>query len=942
MAQRWSFGPFEFEPHEYRLVRSGEVVATQPKPLDLLALLLAAPGELLAREVLEAALYPDTTVTDTALRNVILKLREALGPEHAEWIETIPRRGVRFVGPVTVERAAQPAPGARTSWLPAERDRFFGRTTDREALARALAEARLVSLLGPGGVGKTRLVIHHCRARLDAWSGGVWFCDLSDAHSVDAVVSVVGSVLDVPLGNGDPVTRIGHAIATRGPCLVVLDNFEQLARHASELIGVWLDLAPDARFLVTTRELLQLPGEHVLDLAPLEVGDAALMFVERARAAGPRWIPPSEPGAVAALVEMLDALPLAIELAACRMRVMSLSALTARMGERFDLLKSTGGRPSRHATLRATLDDSWELLSEDERVALAQLSVFDGGFSLAAAEGVLVTGGAWPTDLVQALVDKSLVRFVSHERSTGGLVHRFELLVTVREYAAERLAERGAAAVELRHGAWFARFGAEACARFEAGPVLRPELSNLVIACRRAIARGDGPCAAATLEAVWAVVDERGPFALGVALADAVVAVSGAEDPRVLLVRAKAASAVGRTTDALTGSQAALAVAEPGSDRSMVVQIRMELGGTLIGLGRHEDARRELDAALAESRSGPYPQYEASILIRLGNLRRMTADTEGARAAYEAALAVARALGHGAAENAALGNLAVVLHHGLGRIAEGREHYLAALQLVRARGDRRLEGHVLGNLGVLEHDDGRMVEAGDWYDAALAIHRHLGNRREEGGVLGNRANWLLDRDRWAEARVAYEAALAIHREVGNRREEGIVLHNLSGLWSERDPARAEALLLEAVIIHREVRNRRFEGRVSYDLAVMRQRQGDLGGARAAVLAALDIDRETGNVSDLGRTLLQLGRVALDLGDVATVSEAVSEGIAVVRETGDRRSFAGLLALRAELEHRAGRPAEARTTLQVAEQTAKDLEDRELHAALSRARAKLSE
>jgi class 3 adenylate cyclase len=296
--------------------------------------------------------------------------------------------------------------------LPVERDAFVGRREALAELSRRLdSGARLISVLGLGGTGKTRLVTRFGWTSLGDFPGGVWFCDLSEARSLDGVLHTVAQGLDVPLGKDDPVIQLGHSIAGRGKCLVILDNFEQVARHAQETLGRWLDRASGARFLVTTREVLGLPGEEIVALAPLAPSDAAALFLLRAEAAKPGFEPSAEDqSSIVRLVNLLECLPLAIELAAARVRVMSPGTLLLRMNDRFKLLSSTGGRLDRQATLRAVFDWSWDLLSLPEKAALAQLSVFEGGFTLESVEAVLdlsaYDNAPWPMDALQSLVQK--------------------------------------------------------------------------------------------------------------------------------------------------------------------------------------------------------------------------------------------------------------------------------------------------------------------------------------------------------------------------------------------------------------------------------------------------------------------------------------------------------------------------------------------------------
>ena len=306
--------------------------------------------------------------------------------------------------------------------LPAERDPFVGRSDALRALAALFdGAARLVTVLGIGGIGKTRLALRHAQTWLGDYPGGAWFCDLSRARGLDAIVSAVAQALDVPLGKSDPVQQIGAAIAARGPCLVLLDTFEQVARHAEGTLGLWLERAPEARFIVTSREVLGIAGEHTLVLAPMPPSEGAALFVGRLAAVAQRsLLTARDREAVDPLVRLLDGLPLAIELAAARSRVMSPRMLLDRMGERFTILTTRGGRLDRQVTLKATLDWSWDLLLEQEKSALAQLSVFEGGSALEAAEAVIAPSAGEPAllplDLLQSLVDKSFVRKTAEDR----------------------------------------------------------------------------------------------------------------------------------------------------------------------------------------------------------------------------------------------------------------------------------------------------------------------------------------------------------------------------------------------------------------------------------------------------------------------------------------------------------------------------------------------
>ncbi|MFZ2649030.1 MAG: tetratricopeptide repeat protein [Burkholderiaceae bacterium] len=662
--------------------------------------------------------------------------------------------------------------------LPAERDDFVDRHDAQLELARRFdAGARLVSVLGMGGTGKTRLAVHFSWAWLGDFPGGVWFCDLSQAHGLDGIVLAVAAALGVPLGRDDPVVQLGNAIAGRGVCLVILDNFEQVSRHVDDTLGRWLDRADEARFLVTSREVLDLAGEEVLALPPLQPSDAAALFVRRAESARADFQPSvDDQAAILPLVKLLDGLPLAIELAAARVRVLSPSKLLARMSERFKLLASSGKRHDRQATLRATFDWSWELLRPSERAALAQLSVFEGGFTLEAAEAVLDLAAfdavPWPTDVLQSLVDKSFVR----KHGNG----RFDLLVSMQEYAAEHLRTPGhiarsgpqaQASAQARHAAYFAALGeqravADGCV----------EIDNLVVACRRAAVAGNAQAAVGALEGAWAALRRRGPFTVGHELACMALATPGLSAggrARADCVAGIALEGAGQMNAALRHFGSALELARGNEDRQCEVLVLCHLGDLHRHLGRTDEGKTLLAAALVRVRVLQDPSLECEVLSALGSLHNEMGRIDEARANYEAALAVARAASDRRWEGGLRGNLGN-LHANQGKMNEARADYEAALQAAREVGDRQWEGNMLCNLGYLHQTQGRPREGRLQFEAALVIARELGYARLECVVLCN-LGLVCESLSDANARASYQAALVVARRMEDKRSEGQVL-----------------------------------------------------------------------------------------------------------------------------------------------------------------------
>ena len=735
--------------------------------------------------------------------------------------------------------------------LPAERDVFVGR---RESLAdllqRLYAGARLISVLGIGGIGKTRLVTRFGWSALGNFPGGVWFCDLSQSRTLDGLVHAVALGLNVPLGKDNPVTQIGHAIAGRGRCLVILDNFEQVALTAEETLGRWLNRASDARFLVTTREVLGLTGEEVLALAPLAASDATTLFMRRAEAAKPGFAPSvKDQSAIAPLMKLLEGLPLAIELAAARVRVMTPRTLLLRMTERFKLLSSTGGRGDRQATLRAVFDWSWDLLSLPEKAALAQLSVFEGGFTLESVEAILDLSAhespPCPMDALQSLVQKSLVRQVTDDR--------FDLLVSVQEYAAEHLRTvaryegSGPAALlaaEVRHGAHFGHLGEKATSA-HAGA----DIDNFVVACRRAAARGDADMAAHALEGAWAGLRLRGPFRVGVELAGMVRATAGL------------GAAAGAKVDWVAGD-------------------------ALEASGKGADARVQYEASLTRAREVGDKRCECRVLIDLGFLEGERGESpESARASLEAALVIAREMKDRTLECDAhncLGTRDIVL----GRMGEAREHFETALALAREAGDRRQQGALLGNLGNVYLIEGNTNESRAHYEAALALANEVGNRRLEGNALCGLGMLYEIQGRFAEALDRLEAALAVARDTGDARLECVVLISLGTVCDrlarfDESRDRFEA----ALVIARELADRRSEGQILGHLGLQHAHRTNFDVARRFLDAGRALLRAVSDPENLGILLCSRAETEHLAGAPAAARAALAAADVIAAEVG---------------------------------------------------------
>ncbi|UCG98963.1 MAG: hypothetical protein JSW31_08040, partial [Burkholderiales bacterium] len=349
--------------------------------------------------------------------------------------------------------------------LPQQATSFVGREREIDEVEALLGTARLITLLGMGGLGKTRLSLQVAAEVMPQYPDGAWFVDLTPIRDAPRVAAEAARVLSVTEEPGRPLLQTLCAHLKSKRLLLILDNCEQVVEAAAELAAAVLAAAPQVRIIASSREALRTPGEHAYPILPLPLpskedglealaqSTAVRLFVERAKANKPAFaLTEKDAPAVAELVERLEGIPLALELAAARVRVLSVADINARVQDRFKLLTG-GGRtlPQRQQTLRALVDWSYDLLGENEKCLLDRLGVFVGGFDLPAAEAVC---GVDPLDamdvldLLGSLAEKSLVML--DEREEGS---RYRMLETIRQYAREKLDGRGedAAATAARH-----------------------------------------------------------------------------------------------------------------------------------------------------------------------------------------------------------------------------------------------------------------------------------------------------------------------------------------------------------------------------------------------------------------------------------------------------------------------------------------------------------
>lgn len=706
--------------------------------------------------------------------------------------------------------------------LPAQTTSFVGRTAELDLLRQSFAQgARLVTVLGPPGMGKSRLALRF--AELCQAAGGlrcVALCELADASTAEDVCAALGRAIDAVVGEargGDRVEELGGALARLGDALVILDNAERLVDIGPETIGRWLRLAPRARLLVTSRVRLRLAGEVVLELGPLPAAEGGQLFLGRARAARPSFAEtPENARDIADLVQQLDGIPLALELGASRMGVLSPAQLLALLPRRLDVLAARVRDPAaRQGTLREAIDASWGLLEPWEKAALAQLSVFRGGFSLAAAEAVVEPAGAGVRappmiDVLESLADNSLL-FTRPARADEV---RFGLYLSVRDHAAERLAAAGGArAAVARHAAFFLRVATEALEDEGAGaPAALERLAldreNLIAAHRALVASGgagiDGALRIAL--ALEGVLSRWGPVSLVISLLDEALG-AGREAAaglllRAQIVRARACVRLGRLEEARAGFAQALARAQEEGDRRLEGVAAIGLGEVLRQQGHLVEAERRLleGLTLLRSNPGPFTKLLARARNALGHAYMLTGRPAEARAQHEEALRLLQGDRDPDVETTTRVSL------GLLALAERRFDEAAALLGAPSEpaGGALAEAAPLppepepvrlGAVVYLLQEQGRLAEAVSAAEAAVSLARRSGNRRTEGFVLGQLGLIHLEAGDLAAAVAPLERGAALLVDAGDARASALHLASLAAARARLGQAHEAARLL---------------------------------------------------------------------------------------------------------------------------------------------------
>jgi non-specific serine/threonine protein kinase len=703
--------------------------------------------------------------------------------------------------------------------LPQQVTSFIGRESEMQQVQHLLAATRLLTLTGVGGAGKTRLALQVAAEALADYPDGVWLVELAALSQPSLLPqSVLQALGEREKPDRSAAETLLDFLRSKN-MLLVLDNCEHLVAACARLADSVLRSCPQVKILATSREALQIMGEQPWRVPPMEHPaldqlpseekelapmlleyDACQLFVERARVQRPDFVlTRPDARALAHLCKHLDGIPLALELAAARMRVLSLEEINGRLGQRFRLLVG-GSRTAqpRQQTLRSLIDWSYDLLNAQERTLLCRAAVFAGGWSLEAAEQVCSDPEeepgeieAWEIlDLLTSLIDKSLVVF----EARGGAEPRYRLLETIRLYAQERLATEDATALWSRHRDYYLALAETAASKLQ-GPEQTAWLERL---------ETEHDNLRAALE--WCNQDETGAGA-GLQLVGAL---------------------------------------------RRFWQVR----------GYLSEGRAWLEETLRREGAAERTQERASALNGAGVLAHAQGDKAASRAFYEESLAISQELGDKRGITMLLSNLGLLANE-QGDNATARALFEESLAISRALDDKPGLNAVLNNLGVVAYDQGDYPTARAFHEESLSIKRELGDTWGIALSLQNLGNIALQESDYERARALFEEGWAIQRELGNKRGISMSLGNMALVaYYQQDYGRTRTLYTESLAISQELGDRSSCATTLHGLGCVAYCQQDYRAMRAYWQESLAIHQGLGNKQSIASLLEALASAAV--------------------------------------------------------------------------------
>lgn len=807
-----------------------------------------------------------------------------------------------------------PPPSEPRHNLPVQLTSFIGRTREKREVTRLLATTRLMTLTGPGGCGKTRLALEIVRTQLDTYPDGVWFVEFASLDQPELVARAVAAVLDVQEVPTQSLTETLARFLKSKNLLLVLDNCEHLVDACARLADALLGACPDLRIVATSREPLRVIGEltwqvpslilpdprHPPPLDELIQYEAVRLFVERATAVFPPFTLSAENAqAVVQVCFRLDGIPLALELAAARVKFLKVEHIAARLDDRFSLL-TTGSRTAlnRQQTLRATIDWSYDLLPEDTRILFRRLSVFAGVFTLNEVEQVCLDEPLTPRaglDLLARLVDRSLVSVDQQPAE-----ERYRMLETIREYARQRLDEAGETVrMQARHRDWYIELVERANPNLWSAEQIqwldRLETShdNLRAALAWCVAHDpqSGLQLASALSHFWIV---RGYLSEGQEWLEKLLATASQRTrlrAYALLCEASVCFRFG-SVDTIDGLLfESLAIYKGLGDKEGSSRVTQFLGGIKAINGTFSEAKAWFEAGLKSAREADFRPGIATATHFLGIVAMFEGDYEQAGELFAESLKLFQELDDQA--NVSL----FFLNAGTRPLGQGRRGRWQfgedeTFALIRPIEKATALAFAVANLGHLARAKGDTVLAQSLLEQSLMLFRAIQDKAGIAQILSQLGILARSVGDYERALALFEETLALRREIGEGRGIGRTLVALGNLAAVRgDYVHAHALLDEAMKQFQEMDDGVGVANTFGHLGNLAMAEGDVAQANTLYEKSLDIYRRLGTNHATAALSFSLAECARQAGNVDLARARLAQSLAFFRESGDREGLA---------------------------------------------------
>jgi predicted ATPase/Tfp pilus assembly protein PilF len=800
---------------------------------------------------------------------------------------------------------------ARPNNLPTQLTNFIGREKEMRHARDLLKDNRLLTIAGAGGAGKTRFSLQIAADLIDEFENGVWLIELAALSDPFLLPESFLDSLGIREEPGKTPEQTLTDYLKGKEILIILDNCEHLIEACAVMAESLLLKCPKLKIIATSREALVCAGEQAYRIPPLAHPDlncndtpeqlaqyeSVRLFIERALAVNPKFrVTNDNAPALAEICSRLDGIPLAIELAAARTKILSVEKIYERLDDRFNLL--TGGKRTalpRQQTLRALIDWSYDLLTEEEKILWGRLSVFSGGWTLEAAEEVCedeVTGKNKIVDLLSQLTEKSIVIYDESKE-------RYKMLESMKQYGIEKLSDKNG--MFLRHLNYYLELSENAEPELNGNDpklwldILEADHSNFISAIDWSTNNENtekGALVAAALGGFWST---KGHYSTGIRLNENIIQSPGAIDKSV---KGKLLSSIGvfkfsqgDYEQAKKYSKESLAIRREIGDNSGIAVSIENLGKATALQGDSGQGRKYFEESLAIRKEIGDNNGIADSLHSLGTLSANQGDYEQAKKYYEESLIIKQEIGDKNGIAGTLNNLGSLSSY-QGEYEQAMKYFEKSLAIRKEIGDKNGIADTMFNLGTIAIHQGDYEQAKKYLEENVIIKIEINDKHGIAATMNHLGVASFNQGDFEQAKKYHEESLAIRKEIGYKSGIADSMINLGILLtSQGDHEKAVKYYEESLAIYKEIGNRSGIALSLQNLGNEANSQGDYEQAKKYFGESLAISKAISDKKRIAESMIALGNVSVFEGDYEQAKKYSEESLAIRREIGDKKGIA---------------------------------------------------